>query len=227
LIGLDGSANTLVVKYNTKGEFVWNIRIVSFDFPEIQSFTSSAVVTGDLQGNIFITGYFDGQSIAIVDTGSDENPQKVFSRLGEGDGGPGAFFICKFDYTGKYLWVNHLDGGLVPNNDVGPPPDLFKFFRINLNTDAIGNLYLTSNFYFLVDFYNPDGNQVENEFFGGNGGLGLFNVKYNSDGIFQWCNGITCESINNIFEGIVETTSCVDADGNLYVSFSNNYLYVY
>jgi microcystin-dependent protein len=227
LIGLDGSANTLLVKYNTKGEFVWNIRIVSFDFPGIQSLTSSAVVTGDLQGNIFITGYFDGQSIAIVDTGSDENPQKVFSRLGEGGGGPGAFFICKFDYTGKYLWVNHLDGGLVPNNDVGPPPDLFKFFRINLNTDAIGNLYLTSNFYFLVDFYNPDGNQVENEFFGGNGSLGLFNVKYNSDGFFQWCNGISCDSIDYMFDGIVETTSCVDADGNLYVSFSNNYLYVY
>ena len=224
--GLNGDANTLLVKYNNKGEFVWNVRIISFNFPEIASFTSSAVITGDLQGNVFISGYFDGEYIAVLDTSNDEVPIKIFERDPE-SGSPGCYFICKFNSIGKFLWVNHLEGGLIPNNDVGPSPDVFRFIRIGLNTDLAGNLYLTSNFYYVVAFYNPDGNIIENVFFGAIDGLGLFNVKYNSDGFFQWYNGILCESENSMFNGIIEAGSCVDADGNMYVSFSNIYVYDY
>ena len=227
--GFTGSyPNTIFCKYNTDGEFQWNVRMVSFNLPTSPSFTSTAVVTGDLQGNLFVCGYFDGDSIAIFDTSSDEQPVKIFTR-GEIDAPPGAYFICKFDYTGKFLWINHLAGGLIPNNDFfdggpGPSSDLFKFIRIGLNTDSFGNLYLTSSFYYGVLIYNPDSTEAVNVVFSENQGIGLFSVKYNSSGIYQWHNGIFADTESL---GAIQSGNCVDADGNLYISFSNFEVYEY
>jgi len=219
-----GDANTIFVKYNTKGEFQWNVRVIAFNTPESPTFTSTAVVTGDLEGNLFVCGYFNGEAIVVFDTSDDEIPQQVFVRE---EYGPGAYFILKFDYTGKFLWVNHIEGGLIPNNDIGPPPDWFKFIRINLNTDSLGNLYLTSSYYYLVIIFDPDSTQVENLFFGGEDGIGIFTIKYNSSGFYQWFNGISSNAGGMEFNGVIESGSCVDADGNVYVSFSNAYLYDY
>lgn len=227
--GFTGSyPNTIFCKYNTDGEFQWNVRMAAINLPMSPSFTSTTVVTGDLQGNLFVCGYFDGDSIFIVDTSNDEEPVKIFTR--NEIEAPGAYFICKFDYTGKFLWINHLAGGLIPNNYIGgggPPADLFKFIRIGLNTDSFGNLYLTSSFYDAVFIYNPDSTETINVVFGGNSGIGLFSVKYNSSGIYQWHNGIFTETDEIEFSGALQSGNCVDADGNLYISFSNGYLYDY
>ena len=220
LSGLDENANTLFVKYNNKGEFQWNIRIIAINLPDSLSFTSSAVVTGDLEGNLILCGYFDGDSIEVIDTSNDETPVKIFTRADEG---PSAYFICKFDYRGKFLWINHIEGGLIPNNEVGPP-DLFKFIRISLNTDSSGNLYLTSSFYSSVIIYNPDSTVIENVVLGGETGVGIFTIKYNSLGIYEWYNGVFTETEEMMFSGAIESGTCVDADGNLYLSFSNIYL---
>lgn len=223
LSGLDENANTLFVKYNNKGEFQWNIRIIAINLPDSLSFTSSAVVTGDLEGNLILSGYFNGDSIEVIDTSNDETPTKIFTRAEEGEG---AYFICKFDYRGKFVWINHIEGGLIPNNEVGPP-DSFKFIRISLQTDSSGNLYLTSSFYSSVIIYNPDSTVIENVVFGGETGIGIFTIKYNSLGIYQWYNGVFTETEEMMFSGAIESGTCVDADGNLYLSFSNVYLYDY
>ena len=218
--------NTVLVKYNTKGEFQWNIRMKAFD-GETSSFTSSACVTGDLEGNLFVSGYFDSETINIYDTGSDTVACKTFNRFLEGESA--SYFICKFDYRGKFTWINHLEGGFIPNNQI-EPPDYFKFFRINLNTDSSGNLYLTSSFFSQVFIFNPDGDEPENIIFGENDGLGLFTVKYNSMGMYQWHTGIFTEADiegDGVLSGAIEAGSCVDADGNLYVCFSNIYVLGY
>lgn len=220
-----GYSNTIFVKYNTKGEFQWNIRMFSTNVEDGSSFTSSTVVTGDLEGNLFVSGYFDGDYINVVDTGNDENPIKILERDGDP---PGAYFICKFSYNGKFLWINHLEGGLIPNNDVSPFPDLIKFINISLNTDAAGNLYLTSSFYGTVLIYNPDKIVAETIILGGgNDSIGIFNCKYNSSGIYQWYNRILTDTDNAPFNGAIQSGSCVDADGNLYVTFSNIFLIDY
>lgn len=223
-------SNTVFVKYNDKGEFQWNTRMVSVNIngptgPTDSSFTSTATTTGDLEGNLFVSGYFDGETIAIFDTGNDELPAKTFNKSDFSGSGPsGAYFICKFDYTGKFLWINHLAGGLIPANH-SQDTDYLKFFRINLNTDYMGNLYLTSSFYGEVAIFNPDSTEIENVIFNEGQSLGIFNIKYNSSGIYQWHNGVFSNSDG--VEGTVESGSCVDADGNLYISFSNYYLYTY
>jgi len=223
-----GESYTIFVKYNNKGEFQWNIRVIAL-IGESDSFTSTAVVTGDLEGNLIISGYFDGDSILVLDTGDDEVPVKVFTR--SGDGGPGAYFILKFDYTGKFLWVNHLEGGLIPNNQIFDLyPDLFKIIQTNLNTDSYGNIFLTSTFYIAVTVYNPNSTAPVASLFTEEGfNIGLFSIKYNSSGEYIWHNSISSNADFEfeMFSGIIESSSCVDADGNLYVSFSNRYVFDY
>jgi len=227
LPGTSDNSYTIFVKYNNKGEYQWHIRVVSENTNETTSFTSTAVVTGDLDGNLIISGFFDGDFINVYDTSSDDVPFKMFSRDGEAQA---AYFICKFDYTGKFLWVNHLEGGFIPNNDSIPvPADILRLIRINLNTDSSGNIYLTSSFYGGVLIYDPDSTDVISAFGDENNSIGLFSIKYNSSGFHQWYNGIFSNSYGEIgpFTGILDSGSCVDADGNLYVTFSNNYLYDY
>ena len=227
-----GNSNTVFVKYNNKGEYLWNIRMISKNLPLIEddnSFTSTAVVTGDLEGNLFVSGFFGGDSIYVIDTGNDDltEPVKILTKVDQD--APGAYFICKFDYTGKFLWLNHVEGGLIPGNfggdSSGSSADLFKFININLNTDSYGNLYLTSSFYEAVLIYNPDNTTVEetisfnNE---NNNGLGIFTVKYNGSGIYQWYNTILSNDVAlDSSLGAIQSGSCVDADGNLYISFTN------
>ena len=227
LSGTSDNSYTIFVKYNNKGEYQWHIRVVAENTNETASFTSTAVVTGDLNGHLIISGFFDGDFINVYDTSSNNVPFKIFSRDGEA---PAAYFICKFDYTGKFLWVNHLEGGFIPNNDGIPvPPDILRLIRINLNTDSSGNIYLTSSFYGAVAIYDPDSTQVISIFGDESSNIGLFSIKYNSSGFHQWYNGILSNSDGEMgpFTGILESGSCVDADGNLYVTFSNNYLYDY
>lgn len=355
LVGFDlnsGNSSTVFVKYNNKGEYIWNIRIISKNLPLIEddnSFTSTAVVTGDLEGNLFVSGFFGGDSIYVVDTGNDDltEPVKILTKVDEDSSG--AYFICKFDYTGKFLWINHIEGGLIAGNfgggSSGSSADLFKFININLNADSYGNLYLTSSFYDNVLIYNPDNTTVEetisysdettisynnetnntftlrendgendtsvtvtipngnytrielqsvlataitnvspndltytvssstvnNSFYylftvnssviavqfifaelsphtqlgfnvntytftAGTGsstlesinsinynGLGIFTIKYNGSGIYQWYNAIITNTIVMLDSGFgaIQSGSCVDADGNLYISFTN------
>lgn len=347
-----GNSSTVFVKYNNKGEYIWNIRMISKNLPLIEddnSFTSTAVVTGDLEGNLFVSGFFGGDSIYVIDTGNDDltEPVKILTKVDQD--APGAYFICKFDYTGKFLWLNHVEGGLIPGNfggdSSGSSADLFKFININLNTDSYGNLYLTSSFYDNVLIYNPDNTTVEetisysdettisynnetnntftlrendgendtsvtvtipngnytrielqsvlataitnvspndltytvssstvnNSFYylftvnssviavqfifaelsphtqlgfnvntytftAGTGsstlesinninynGLGIFTIKYNGSGIYQWYNAIITNTIVMLDSGFgaIQSGSCVDADGNLYISFTN------
>lgn len=235
LVGFDpnsGNASTIFVKYNNKGEFLWNIRMISTNAPPVEnSFTSTAVVTGDLEGNLFVSGFFGGDSIYVIDTGNDDltEPVKILSKIDEG--ASGAYFICKFDYTGKFLWINHIEGGLIPNNDFfgQSSTDLFKYININLNADSYGNICLTSSFYDNVLIYNPDNTTVQetisfnNE---SNIGLGIFTIKYNGSGKYQWYNFIVNNTgIDSGDLGLIQSGSCVDADGNLYISFTNvNYI---
>jgi hypothetical protein len=136
-------ANTILIKYNNKGEFQWNLRISALNIEEeISDYTSGAVVTGDLDGNVYISGFYSDGSFAVYDTSSDEDPIKTFTN--EESENDNSYFIVKFDYSGKLIYTNHLVGfedTLEDSNEfIGP--DYYKFIKISINTDNIGNLYI-------------------------------------------------------------------------------------
>lgn len=231
----DDFANTILIKYNSKGEFQWNSRILALNIDEeISDYTSGAVVTGDLDGNVYISGFYGGGSFAVYDTSSDEDPIKTFTN--EESENDNSYFIVKFDYSGKLIYTNHLVGfedTLEDGND-GPGVDYFKFIKISINTDNIGNLYLTSTFNPASDelpfpsimIYNPDSTESVGIVVTPDGeyNRSVMNIKYDKNGKYLWNNKVMIESDA---EGAWNTSNCIDADGNLYLTFSNIETFIY
>lgn len=229
-------ANTILIKYNNKGEFQWNLRILALNIEEeISDYTSGAVVTGDLDGNVYISGFYSGGSFAVYDTSNDEDPIKTFTN--EQTPNNNSYFIVKFDYTGKLIYTNHLVGyidTLENEGDYSPPPDYFKLIKISINTDNIGNLYLTSSFnppsppveVPIILIFNPDITEAVETISESNVDYkrSVFNIKYDKNGKYLWNNKVMLQSDS---EGAWNTSNCTDADGNLYLAFSNNETFTY
>ncbi len=232
-------SNTVLVKYNTDGVFQWNCRVKIVDASGIDSFSSNTVVTSDASGNLYIVGYCPTRSFEVYDTTSDSTPVKtVLLYIQENDNDFDetftAYFIVKFDADGKYLWFNRIEGNLEGSLDPSgfmPPPDILKYIKISINTDASNNFYLTSTFvpgnndYPDFRIYDQGSESIVQEIdISDVFNRVIFNIKYDKDGKYIWHNMImgTTDSY-----GLVQTSNCLDACGNLYLTFSNIILYGY
>ncbi len=106
----------------------------------------------DADGNIYVTGYFFGS----VDFGGGPLTGPVSQDI----------FLAKFDTNGNHLWSKRFGStGMDEGN--------------SLAIDAAGNVYLTGNFYYAVDFGGGP--------LGGNAGrYDIFLAKYDSSGNHLW-----------------------------------------
>lgn len=222
--------NTILVKYNEKGEFQWNLRIKALNIPEESNDeTSGAVVTGDMDGNIYMAGCYRGGAFEVYDTSDDDVPVETFQNADPSN--DISYFIVKFDYTGKFIYANHLVG-ILDDADSFTNTDYFKQIKISISTDSYGSLYLTSTFnpingdFPSVSIYNANDvlDAVETISTISKYNRSVMNIKYDKDGIFKWYNTILAVSDS---EGVLETSNCVDADGNLYITFTNASNFIY
>ncbi len=214
LSGYDNK-NTVACKYNAKGEFLWNVRVKATDSG---AFTSTGVVTGDMDGNMYLVGYCSGNTFEIYDSGSDSTPAQIFTTESIT---ANEYFIVKFDYTGKLLYVNHIEGGLSGSSG---SPDEYKVYKIAIQTDISGNLYLTSSFYSTVNISNAGTDTVIATITNSTNDNGIFTIKYDKNGTYKWNNKILCTSNSS---GAIQSSSVIDADGNLYIAFYNNFVSQY
>jgi microcystin-dependent protein len=227
---------TIVVKYNKNGEFQWNVRVKALNSEtENNENTSGSVITGDVNGNIYISAFYYGGSFIVYDSSSDEDAVKTFVNSSEEDVVVNnSYFILKFDHVGKLLYSNHLVGYQNTLEDafegVFMIPDYEKFVKISINTDNDGNLYLTTSF-------NPNETEIPSLFIydaeqinlnyvktitqpEGTYGRAILNIKYDKDGKFVWYNAIYGDSEG---DGNWQSSNCLDNDGNLYIVFSSHY----
>jgi len=128
------------------------------------SSTASAVTT-DVNGNIFITGYFGGSGSSGVQF---DGSTTIWNT-----GGIDAF-VAKYNSIGEFQWANKI-GGL--KSDAG----------YDITTDVNGNVYVIGSFDDSVDF---DSTTSLTNF----GFDDIFIAKYNSIGEFQWANKIGSSS---------------------------------
>ena len=222
----DGVANTILVKYTTEGKFDWNCRVKILNTTNF-SITSSTVVTGDLSGNVYISGFYPNSdasgSIAIYDSTNDVIPVKIFKNS-RGQG-PASYFIIKFDSTGKFLWVNHITGYLETN--ISNSADLFKYIQISIHTDLLNNLYLTSTFNNQCNnkptliIYSPNTNNEVKRIEEITINRSLFNIKFDPNGNYLWDTRVFPFSTSFANDGQIQSSNCVDACGNLYTTFTN------
>ncbi len=268
----EDDANTIFVKYDTNGIFKFNLRITGFDIESTPTFTSNTAVAGDLSDNIYIAGYYYGIGFHVYDLSSDLVPSFTFRNENIETQ---SYFIVSFDKEGNFRWANHLQGGLVPNNEIPmSDSDYFKYINIGLNCDSNSNLYLTSSFYDDVSIFRPFiknrckckydcasvcvsdcnnlcynncdiecydlsyncynidcsfniFNTVENTITNSTFGLGCFTIKFNNYGQYQYYNKILTITGENYIPGSIQTSNCVDRNGNLYLCFSNLFVYEY
>ena len=148
-----GSADVFIAKYNAGGNYLW-----------VLSFGSSAtdglnVVKTDTAGNIYICGFFSGQT--------DFDPG-IETTLRDCNGMRDAF-IAKYDQNGNFIWVNTFGADSL---------DEAKDLAIDLND----NIYCIGYFQRTIDV-DPSANSA---LLTSDGAKDVFIVKYNSEGAYQW-----------------------------------------
>lgn len=108
------SGNIFVVKYDSNGNVLWAKSTGG------GSAEYSSSITNDINGNVYITGYFSGVTINFGTT--------TLTNYGGWD-----MFVMKFNSNGDEIWAKSAGGSMF---DVGS----------DISTDDSGNIYITGYF---------------------------------------------------------------------------------
>ena len=145
-----------VSKTNADGSFAWVWRTEGY----YGAYATSAIA--DDQGNVYVTGYFNGKTDFDSDRYSTEYKYSRYSWDA---------FYAKLDKDGVLIWVKTLNG----NRDE---------FAQDIAIDKDGNLYITGYYNATILDFDPGFYTVDWQ-----GILGyptLFVTKINNDGTYGW-----------------------------------------
>ena len=147
-----GLKDVFFAKYATDGHFKWAKKIGSSTNNAIDSCSGSSIVVAQ-SGNIYLTGYFNGQA--------DFNPLGGDTLIA---GAKGDLFFAKYDSTGVYNWAKDVCSDSL---SIG----------YSIAVDNSENVYLTGSFKGIADF--DPGYGIENLTSVGNfGAEDIFFAKY-------------------------------------------------
>jgi hypothetical protein len=175
-----GGTDIFLAKYDASGNYVWAKSMGSSSGND-----RGTALAIDASGNSYITGYFLGT--ADFDPGAGT---QSLSSAGGND-----IFLAKYDASGNYIWAQGMGG---TSNDVG----------YALAIDALGNSYITGNFYVTADFDPGAGTQDLTSA----GSADIFLAKYDASGNYVWAKGMGATSID------VGYALAIDASGNSYIT---------
>jgi hypothetical protein len=139
----------------------------------------NSIVT-DMNGNVFITGYFTSSPI-------------TFGTITLTNSGNEDQFISKYDGAGNVLWAKSAGGS-------------DKDFSYSVNTDIIGNVFMTGGFYSPAIIFGSD--TITNPYYPA--GDPMFIVKYDANG-----NVLCASSLAS--GGDDQNSVSVDRFGNAYI----------
>ncbi len=170
-----GSYDLFVVKYNSSGNVVWAKNADSYDAD------ASYGVTADANGSVYISGQFYG---SVIHFGT-------ITLNNVGGAGNYDLFIAKYDSSGNVLWAK--GAGDNPGQNVG----------WNVNTDGVGNVYLTG-------WFGSPTISFDSTTFINAGFTDLFVTKYSPAGNMLWAKSVGGSSADNV------RSMTIDAADNLY-----------
>lgn len=185
------NSGVFVTKYDTLGNVLWvrSSRGNSIGQNGINQGISSSICTDG--GNVYVTGYFIGDSINFGGTILTNTQKNQWSQL----------FIVKYDASGNVLWTKSAQ----QSNDNGSS----KQGGYGICTDGNGNVYVTGTF--ESDSISFGGSTLIK---GNRGSSNMFVVKYNVSGNVLWANQGGVSGRNSSWGRSITT----DANGNVYVT---------
>uniref|UniRef100_UPI00261D0EF7 T9SS type A sorting domain-containing protein n=1 Tax=Flavobacterium sp. TaxID=239 RepID=UPI00261D0EF7 len=161
LTSITDNENIFFAKYDSNGNYIWAKAILAIDFHCV-----SKSLALDDDGNLYITGYVDGNV--------DFDPSNGIANLGLG--GIGQNFIAKYDNNGNYLWAKLIGGR--GSNDANP---------LLLALDNANNIYVSGSFVDTKDF-DPGAGTANLTAVGGDD---IFIAKYNTNGDYLWAKALS------------------------------------
>ncbi len=165
LISASGNC-AFFAKYNSSGELLWAKSIGN----DIGSQTKSLKVDGS--GNVYITGYFNGN--LDFDPGAGSFNLESAGSL--------EIFFAKYDTNGDFVWAKSIAG-----------EGYDEVFSLSL--DGSSNIYLAGNFMETADF-DPSGGTTN--LTSGPSMYDVFFAKYNSSGSLTWAKNVGGSSSQEI-----------------------------
>ncbi|NOZ60963.1 MAG: T9SS type A sorting domain-containing protein [Calditrichaeota bacterium] len=185
-----GHKDMYLAKYDADGALMWATKAGGSGWAWCWGFN----VTTDLEGNIIVTGRYDG----LIIFGAGETNETVLTPISGWE-----LYVAKYDPDGNLLWAKSAPGVC---NDIG----------LSGTTDADGNVIVTGSIECSATFGSGSPNQTTIS----SAGLSDFILaKYDADGNFLWVKragsssweqgvGIEADDSNNYyvaayFEGTV------------------------
>jgi gliding motility-associated-like protein len=162
----NGSTDIFIAKYDAAGQYIWAINIGG------AGLDAATAIATDLNGNVYITGYFRGANVDFDPSVSTT----LLTSNGDGGGDPGYggdIFVAKYSPTGQFLWAFNIGG-----------PELYDS-GLSIATDVSGSVYVGGFFKFAADF---DPSPAAFPLNSANGTA--FLAKYDPNGLFQWAFNI-------------------------------------
>jgi hypothetical protein len=190
------TGDAFVASYDAAGNYIWAFRLGG-----IQS-TNSAFgnanegrgISVDGSGNVVVTGLFSGT--ADFDPGVGTATRTAIGANGTGRD----MFVARYSPTGNYLWAFQISGAGVQG----------------LATDGSGNIIVTGDFGFSVDF-DPGAGIASLKSANTQGGS-RFVAKYSPSGTYLWAFKLDGgNGPQNLGNSVATTSLGIDGSGNIYV----------
>jgi hypothetical protein len=176
-----GYEDIFITKINANGTYGWTKTMggTSYDY--------GYAITTDSSGNVYVTGGFS----STVNFGLDFGTTDIKTSAGNID-----IYITKINANGTYGWTKTMGG---TSYDYG----------FAITTDSSGNVYVTGNFYGIVDF-GLDFGTTDIKISAGH--ADIYITKINSNGTYGWTSIMGGTDYDY---GFAITT---DSSGNVYVT---------
>jgi hypothetical protein len=175
-----------VVKYNSTGNFIWKTKITGPPQISIDRLQGSSIT--DTVGNIYITGYYNGDVLNIYNSDDTISTPPLLTT------GEYNMYLIKYNKNGFVKWTNRV---------LGVIPSSIRF-DLNFNLYIIGRCIISSG---SIVLFNPD--TSINKVVSVTDGDKLL-IKYNTSGIPQWIAII--RNVNFFY------SCSTDFLGNIYIS---------
>ena len=183
LTNANGINNIFIVKFDATGNVLWTKSAGGIGFEY------SSGLTTDANGNVYITGSFNSDTIkfgttSLVNSNNSGNYTDIF--------------IAKYDASGNMLWAKKAGN---TNNDVAS----------SAATDASGNVYITGYFQSAsITFGNTTLSNTAAPY------EDLFIVKYDASGNELWAKSAGSTVATSPSDGSIDVAT--DASGNVFMT---------